>query len=90
MKTLETEEQLALFAATGTAFAAIKRLDPPDAQALAACGLLAAALAPTYEELWAYSVAHGLPKPDAAQYAEMKAAAQRFTATVLEAGETQH
>ena len=90
MKTLETELQLVLFAAAGQAFAAIKRLDPPDPKALAACGLLSAVLAPTYEEMWAYSVANGLPKPDAAQYGEMKAASQRFAASVLEAGETQH
>ncbi len=90
MKTMTTETQLQLLAAAGTAFAAVKRLDPPDHAALAACGLLTAAVAPTFEELWAYSVANGLPRPDAKDYSEMLAAAQRFAASVLEAGETQH
>lgn len=90
MKTFDTEMQLELLAAAGTAFAAVKRLDPPDPKALAACGLLTAAVAPTFEEFWAYTMTQGLPRPDAEQYAAMLASAQRFAATVLETGETQH
>ena len=90
MKSLTLEMQLSLFAAAGSAFAAVSRLSPPDPKALSACGFLTAAIAPTFEELWAYSVANGLPRPDAKDYSEMLAAAQRFAASVLEAGETQH
>lgn len=90
MKTLTTEMQLQLLAAAGTAFGAIKRLDPPDPGALAAAGLLTAWLAPTYEELWSFTVANGLPKPDAAEYARMMETAQHFAATLATAGQREH
>ena len=90
MKSLTLEMQLSLFAAAGSAFAAVSRLSPPDPKALAACGLLTAALAPTFLEYAGWCAANGLPKPDAKEFAAMLAASQRFAASVLGSGETQH
>ena len=78
MKAIDTTTQLLLFNAAGTAFAAVARLSPPDPEALVACGFLSAELAPTLEELDAWATANGQPRPDAAAYAAMLEAAQRF------------
>lgn len=90
MLNLDTTTQLQLLAAAGTAFAAVKRLTPPDPKALAAVGLLTAALAPTLEEFDAWAVQNGQPRPDPAAYTAMLASARGFALTVATSGETQH
>lgn len=90
MLKIETRDQVQLLAAAATAFDTIVRLNPPDRHALAAIGLLTAALAPSYQELVAHHAAAGYPAPDEKGYAEMLAAARGFAITVVTAGEVQN
>lgn len=90
MKTFTTEMQIGLFVAAATAFQSIVTRVPTDPPALAAIGLLTAALAPPHEELAAYLAATGHPPIDQESFAAMLAAAQGFALTVATLGETQH
>ena len=90
MKELSATLRMGLFHAAAVTFAAVQRLRPPAPGELAAAGLLAAALAPSYEEFRQHMVAQGRPTPDPNEFAEMLAAAQSFAVTVASAGEVQH